>query len=229
MWWIVCDISAIQLKCAVVVLLCALLQFIQSFLSLHIFWLHDIEIRSPSRTDHLFQDSLFFLGPVRRLDETLCTVLYINWLCFWFNISKDTSLILFFLDTANHMVFLGLSLEGNFRPSSTTVFLFFLLTVFVFLNLASKAVDCLLDSKWAKAKKGEEALFTTRESVVDYCNRLAAAFLTLKKNNCFSYIEFRSEKRISEHETHTLVISLSFSWLIILFIYFFYNNQLQIK
>lgn len=38
-------------------------------------------------------------------------------------------------------------------------------------SLASKAVDCLLDSKWAKAKKGEEALFTTRESVVDYCNR----------------------------------------------------------
>lgn len=38
---------------------------------------------------------------------------------------------------------------------------------------ASKAVDCLLDSKWAKAKKGEEALFTTRESVVDYCNRSA--------------------------------------------------------
>nr|XP_006637749.1 PREDICTED: translocation protein SEC62 [Lepisosteus oculatus] len=37
---------------------------------------------------------------------------------------------------------------------------------------ASKAVDCLLDSKWAKAKKGEEALFTTRDSVVDYCNRL---------------------------------------------------------
>ena len=36
---------------------------------------------------------------------------------------------------------------------------------------ASKAVDCLLDSRWAKAKKGEEALFTTRESVVDYCNR----------------------------------------------------------
>uniref|UniRef100_A0A3Q2VJS1 Translocation protein SEC62 n=1 Tax=Haplochromis burtoni TaxID=8153 RepID=A0A3Q2VJS1_HAPBU len=38
--------------------------------------------------------------------------------------------------------------------------------------IASKAVDCLLDSKWAKAKKGEEALFTTRESAVDYCNRL---------------------------------------------------------
>ncbi|XP_019712281.1 translocation protein SEC62 [Hippocampus comes] len=37
---------------------------------------------------------------------------------------------------------------------------------------ASKAVDCLLDSKWAKAKKGEEALFTTRDSVLDYCNRL---------------------------------------------------------
>lgn len=40
-----------------------------------------------------------------------------------------------------------------------------------FFPLASKAVDCLLDSKWAKAKKGEEALFTTRESVVEYCNR----------------------------------------------------------
>ena len=38
--------------------------------------------------------------------------------------------------------------------------------------IASKAVECLLDSKWAKAKKGEDALFTTRESVVDYCNRL---------------------------------------------------------
>ncbi|KAK2895860.1 translocation protein SEC62 [Channa argus] len=38
--------------------------------------------------------------------------------------------------------------------------------------IAFKAVDCLLDSKWAKAKKGEEALFTTRESVLDYCNRL---------------------------------------------------------
>ncbi|XP_016365583.1 translocation protein SEC62-like [Sinocyclocheilus rhinocerous] len=38
--------------------------------------------------------------------------------------------------------------------------------------VASKAVECLLDSKWAKAKKGEDALFTTRESVVDYCNRL---------------------------------------------------------
>ncbi|XP_027009581.2 translocation protein SEC62 isoform X1 [Tachysurus fulvidraco] len=37
---------------------------------------------------------------------------------------------------------------------------------------ASKAVDCLLDSKWAKSKKPEEALFSTRESVVDYCNRL---------------------------------------------------------
>ncbi|KAM4770684.1 translocation protein SEC62 [Rhinophrynus dorsalis] len=38
--------------------------------------------------------------------------------------------------------------------------------------IASKAVDCLLDSKWAKAKKGEEALFTNRESVVEFCNRL---------------------------------------------------------
>ncbi len=51
------------------------------------------------------------------------------------------------------------------------------MSVFVFLHSASKAVDCLLDSKWAKAKKGEEALFTTRESVVDYCNRLATKLI----------------------------------------------------
>ncbi|KAG8445197.1 hypothetical protein GDO86_010103 [Hymenochirus boettgeri] len=38
--------------------------------------------------------------------------------------------------------------------------------------VASKAVECLLDSKWAKAKKGEEAMFTNRESVVEFCNRL---------------------------------------------------------
>ncbi|XP_072264180.1 translocation protein SEC62 [Pyxicephalus adspersus] len=38
--------------------------------------------------------------------------------------------------------------------------------------IASKAVDRLLDSKWAKAKKGEDALFTNRESVVEFCNRL---------------------------------------------------------
>lgn len=38
--------------------------------------------------------------------------------------------------------------------------------------VASKAVDCLMDSKWAKAKKGEEALFTNRESIVDFCNKL---------------------------------------------------------
>lgn len=52
-------------------------------------------------------------------------------------------------------------------------FFFFLMSVSVCLHSASKAVDCLLDSKWAKAKKGEEALFTTRDSVLDYCNRLA--------------------------------------------------------
>uniref|UniRef100_A0AAY5E9T7 Translocation protein SEC62 n=1 Tax=Electrophorus electricus TaxID=8005 RepID=A0AAY5E9T7_ELEEL len=38
--------------------------------------------------------------------------------------------------------------------------------------VASKAVDFLLESKWAKSKKSEDALFTTRESVVEYCNRL---------------------------------------------------------
>ncbi|XP_041911924.1 LOW QUALITY PROTEIN: translocation protein SEC62-like [Arvicola amphibius] len=44
--------------------------------------------------------------------------------------------------------------------------------------IVSKVVDCLLESKWAKTKKGEEVLFTTRESVVDYCNRLL-------KKQCF--------------------------------------------
>lgn len=48
----------------------------------------------------------------------------------------------------------------------------FLNMVVCFPLSASKAVDCLLDSKWAKAKKGEEAVFTTRDSVVDYCNKL---------------------------------------------------------
>jgi len=55
-----------------------------------------------------------------------------------------------------------------------------------FFPLASKAVDCLLDSKWAKAKKGEEALFTTRESVVDYCNRydLASFIIFINESSC---------------------------------------------
>lgn len=68
-----------------------------------------------------------------------------------------------------------LSQKGNFKPISVSVFL----SLSVCVLVASKAVDCLLDSKWAKAKKGEEALFTTRESVLDYCNRFAATFLTL--------------------------------------------------
>lgn len=36
----------------------------------------------------------------------------------------------------------------------------------------SKAVDCLLDSKWASGKKGAEILFTDRESVIDYLQML---------------------------------------------------------
>lgn len=34
-----------------------------------------------------------------------------------------------------------------------------------------KVVDCFLDLKWVKVKKGEEVLFIIREFVVDYCNR----------------------------------------------------------
>ncbi|XP_014671713.1 PREDICTED: translocation protein SEC62-like [Priapulus caudatus] len=37
---------------------------------------------------------------------------------------------------------------------------------------ASKAVDMLLDSKWATGKGKEELLFTTRQSCVDYLDRL---------------------------------------------------------
>ncbi|XP_071383032.1 translocation protein SEC62 isoform X2 [Centroberyx affinis] len=59
--------------------------------------------------------------------------------------------------------------------------------------IASKAVDCLLDSKWAKAKKGEEAVFTTRESVLDYCNRL------LKKQ--FFHRALKVMKKKPEKET----------------------------
>ncbi|XP_061549829.1 translocation protein SEC62 [Phycodurus eques] len=56
---------------------------------------------------------------------------------------------------------------------------------------ASKAVDCILDSKWAKVKKGEEAVFTTRDSVLVYCNRL------LKKqffNRALKVMKKKSEK-----------------------------------
>ncbi|XP_028988695.3 translocation protein SEC62 [Betta splendens] len=62
---------------------------------------------------------------------------------------------------------------------------------------ASKAVDCLLDSKWAKAKKGEEALFTTRESVLDYCNRL------LKKqffHRALKVMKKKTEKEIKKEK-----------------------------
>ncbi|XP_072428212.1 translocation protein SEC62 isoform X2 [Chiloscyllium punctatum] len=63
--------------------------------------------------------------------------------------------------------------------------------------IASKAVDCLLDSKWAKSKKGEEAVFTTRESVVDYCNRL------LKKqffHRALKVMKKKSEKEIKKEK-----------------------------
>merc|ERR1711973_817681 len=38
--------------------------------------------------------------------------------------------------------------------------------------IGSKAVDCLLDSKWASGKGGAEILFTDRASVVAYLQRL---------------------------------------------------------
>ncbi|GCB65711.1 hypothetical protein scyTo_0013490 [Scyliorhinus torazame] len=63
--------------------------------------------------------------------------------------------------------------------------------------IASKAVDCLLDSKWAKSKKGEEAVFTTRESVVEYCNRL------LKKqffHRALKVMKKKSEKEIKKEK-----------------------------
>ncbi|XP_062901373.1 translocation protein SEC62 isoform X1 [Mobula hypostoma] len=63
--------------------------------------------------------------------------------------------------------------------------------------VASKAIDCLLDSKWAKAKKGEEAVFTTRESAVEYCNRL------LKKqffHRALKVMKKKSEKEIKKEK-----------------------------
>ncbi|CAH2247565.1 translocation SEC62 [Pelobates cultripes] len=63
--------------------------------------------------------------------------------------------------------------------------------------IASKAVDCLLDSKWAKAKKGEEALFTNRESVVEFCNRL------LKKqffHRALKVMKMKPEKEIKKEK-----------------------------
>lgn len=38
--------------------------------------------------------------------------------------------------------------------------------------IGSKAVDCLMDSKWASGKGGAEILFTDRASVEAYLNRL---------------------------------------------------------
>ncbi|XP_069753630.1 translocation protein SEC62 isoform X2 [Narcine bancroftii] len=63
--------------------------------------------------------------------------------------------------------------------------------------VASKAIDCLLDSKWAKAKKGEEDVFTTRESAAEYCNRL------LKKqffHRALKVMKKKSEKEIKKEK-----------------------------
>ena len=45
--------------------------------------------------------------------------------------------------------------------------------------LASKAIDCMLDSKWATNKGKTDALFTTRASCVDYCNQCVPFTLPL--------------------------------------------------
>jgi len=45
----------------------------------------------------------------------------------------------------------------------------------LFSLLASKAIDCLLDSKWASRDKDQkEALFTNRESVVAFMKKMLA-------------------------------------------------------
>lgn len=41
-----------------------------------------------------------------------------------------------------------------------------------FLLPASKAIDCLLDSKWATNKDQTEPIFTNRESVLDFLNSM---------------------------------------------------------
>lgn len=45
---------------------------------------------------------------------------------------------------------------------------------YVFITTGSKAVDCLLDSKWASGKGGTEILFTNRSSVEAYLDRFVA-------------------------------------------------------
>lgn len=59
-------------------------------------------------------------------------------------------------------IFFHLKLKYHFQ-----VYIFFLFIHYTFVA-ASKAVDVLLDSEWAT---GKDALFSDRQSVVDYCNR----------------------------------------------------------
>lgn len=45
--------------------------------------------------------------------------------------------------------------------------------------LGSKAIDCLLDSKWASGKGGTEILFTDRKSVQDYLGTYATGIVQI--------------------------------------------------
>lgn len=48
-----------------------------------------------------------------------------------------------------------------------------IISFFVYPNVASKAIDCLLDSKWAtNTNELNVAVFTNRESVVDFLNTM---------------------------------------------------------
>lgn len=55
--------------------------------------------------------------------------------------------------------------------------------MFPFILLGSKAIDCLMDSKWASGKGGTEILFTDRESVELYLDKYA----TLKYDRFLIY------------------------------------------
>uniref|UniRef100_T1IL68 Translocation protein SEC62 n=1 Tax=Strigamia maritima TaxID=126957 RepID=T1IL68_STRMM len=72
---------------------------------------------------------------------------------------------------------------------------------FFFWLLASKAVECLLDSPWATNKKGKEALFTSRESVIEYLNTmLIHKFFHRAKKILISQRDVKTKKKLKDQD-----------------------------
>ncbi|XP_055332009.1 LOW QUALITY PROTEIN: translocation protein SEC62-like [Paramacrobiotus metropolitanus] len=65
----------------------------------------------------------------------------------------------------------------------------------VYYFTGSKAVDVLLESKWAKGTKKENPIFTTRDQCVDYMNRLRdLEFITRAAKIVVKKVESKKEK-----------------------------------